>query len=541
MSYQAIGLFVHTIFDKKLPAQMLSGYAFTNSAFILENAGLIKYKQKYQNLYKDVVFGRFSLIEHDGRKVFIRTDPSGQDTLFVFDDGKHWGISNSLLLLTQTLHLHGVKTEFAPESLDAFFVGGGGILGGQIVSNKTAIEHCRLLSPNQYVELNYENKTPTLTVQVLQKPKRSESYEHFLKSFGESWLQRVKAFAAVQRSLSISLSGGVDSRVSKALLHASNVDYQCYSHADSPDDLKVAKQLCFESGALLTSNRSELQPRVNKKSHKFALKDSIRLGLYASAGVYNRFAPVRSFNLHRRINFVGGSLIGPVTMSFDTRKRLEAIELRYGAQGIHVAEEIAAGIKGLGLEVDDPFAMFHHYANFRSRIHYGAAWRTASQTIEVHPCMDSVLLELPELVSKEYIMGNGVPRDIIHMLAPSLGAVEYDAPGKIQSPERTSAYPSLAPKDDLELFFDVDEIEPKSTDLSIAFPSKPGGSREQEKYLRSLFPELESFALEIGFNDSVIAKAKAEIEQGKRLMAYGNIINLYALSHGIDKVLPLID
>lgn len=536
MNTQAFGLFVHTSFDHQRPAEMLNGYAFTATAMVFQTAGLKKYQQAHGRLCDAVTFGRFSLIEHVGQRTYIRSDPSGQDALFVYKYGEIWGVSNSLLLLSETLKQHGVRVELYQPSLDAFFVGGGGIVGGQIVSHETPIQHCKLLPMTQMVVLNHNDTQTSLTIIAVNACTEPSNYQEFLMTFGGQWRQRIRALSQLQRAISISLSGGVDSRVSKSLLQSSDVEYRCYSHAHVPRDLQIAQQLCAVTGAPLTSRRQELEDVPSRDRMRLSTADSIRLGLYSNAGVYNRFAPVQGFNFWRRINFVGGSLIGPVSMRLSVKERLTMLQ-QEGERGEFVANEIIHALMDLDVALDDPFAMFYHYAHFRSRLHYGCAWRTAIQSIEIHPCMDPLLLQLPRVVDREYLMANGVPHDLIQMLTPQLSAIPYDDPNKVSARRWLSEYPEVGEVDDLNCYFDLEAIEPSRHELEQLFSLADAKPATVKQHLSQLFPRLHSFASDIGFEHDMVVRAEQELTSSKRLMAFGSIMNTYVLHFGVESVL----
>lgn len=484
-----------------------NGYAFTNRSLVMNHDGYVKYKKEKGLLFDDIEDGRFILFERGGDVFRMRADPAGQYIIYYYKDKDFWVISDSLLELSKVIANYGVKRKVYQPSVDVFKNERLSLIGGQLVSNNTALDNVKTLGLGEYIELSWEVNHNSFLVKKLPEKKSFIDYEEFLVDFVSSWRGRLGAISKIQKESYLALSGGVDSRAILALWENSlaNKKINCHSHKKYEFEYEIAKQLCSLSNQNFGSGMKGLS------SKSLSAEDSYQLSMCGNASVKTNFGFRRSAIRDPQFHFIGGCAVGSFYMKSSYKARAERLVKQFGEAGENVGNEILLSLQSLGIDKKDPWAMFHHYFNFRARYHYGNEVYTKFGSIQIQPLLDSRLHQIPFLANKEYVEGNGVVRDIISVANGKLLDVPFDSPEKVKA---------MKPQF-LEKLSAVEGVEYScfygDNNNALDFNGVPGMSesdwhKELKIILLSKKSIMSDVALDFGFSDSYIKQALNEIE-----------------------------
>jgi hypothetical protein len=361
-----------------LKESYLSGYAITDGALIIGNEGLKEYyNDGGVKLPTDGRFAGIFLLPNGN--INIRTDQTGQELIYFFEDGGNWAISNSLLLLADTVKSSTKFTAYLP-AIHGFFLKNGIHIGEQQISHRTVFDKIRLLPLTS--ELTVDNRT-----REIKEDRRSfleqfslgldVSYEdHFIETM-ERGAGLLGALQVAGAPLNLFLSGGYDSRLVLCMALANgdlNENFRVSSHEFKADDFRVANSL---------TERFNIPLNVSVPSHKSTLtsSDSIRAYILNSGCNYLPFYPVSSYYIHEGadIRLTGDQPTGwshfAGTALFNGNAEKIANDIRTGLKergtGEAVSKEFLSTFNELQIDKSHPAAMLAHYCAIRSRFHCG--------------------------------------------------------------------------------------------------------------------------------------------------------------------------
>lgn len=501
------------------------GYAFTGSSMVMNLGGYEKYVKENGRLFDHIEDGRFVLFEKSGEFFNLRADPSGQNIIYYFSDANFWVVTDSLLQLSKVLASYGIERAVYQPSVDVFKNERLSLIGGQLVSNNTVLKNVKVLGLNEYIQLSWGKKKDNFQVKNLPSKKVYSDYEELLYNFISSWRGRLGVISNLQKKSYLALSGGLDSRALLALWDNSsaNEKLNCHSHKKIEHEYEIAKQLCDLSGQCFGPGMKGLSSKI------VSAQESYELSMLGNASVKTNFGFRRVAIKDPQIHFIGGCAIGSFYMKSSYKARAARLVKQFGEAGENVANEILISLKSLNVDEKDPWAMFHHYYNFRARYHYGNEVHTQYGAIQVQPLLDSTLHQVSSLVKKDYVEGNGVIRDVISAASSKLLGVSFDSPGKVKS-------------DSIQFSQKLSSIEPREytcydgdvRHFANFYGSK--GMTESEWYsefrniLASKKRPMVELASELGFSDSYIDQAIAEVDafsKGSRMKKSGVLLGLH--------------
>lgn len=490
------------------------GYAFTGKHLVIGEEGYKQFFREQGSLYDLVEDGRFVLVEKKTDCLYrLRTDPSGQCILYYYTDDEYWVVAESLMDLAKGLSAAGKKITPYQPAIDVFNNERLSLIGGQLVSNNTALKGVRVLGLNEEIQISGEDLSK-ISVLSINSSVTFLSYEEFLYKYIASWKGRLKAISELPFNSYLSLSGGVDSRAVLALWSAGGPSKKinCHSHKRHVKEYEIARKICGMADGIFDSGLKGIMPMP------LTPEESFNLSMLGNAGVKTNFGFRRIAATRKQLHFIGGSAIGSFYMKSSFSRRAKRLTKKYGSAGENVANEISVALNELGLSEDDPWAMFHHYYNFRARYHYGNDAYTRFGAVQVHPLLDPRFHRVSELVSRGYVEGNGVVRDVISFSNCNLLNVEFDSPTKVKSKEK-SKHASLEtiPADKYTAYFDENESYNFATpDFQKENISTGDWLEEMSAILKNRKEAMVEFGVSHGFSDDFIKDSVAEVDNYKQ-------------------------
>lgn len=501
------------------------GYAFTSNSLVMNHGGYEKYNKEHGNLFDSVEDGRFLLFEKNGDVFRLRADPAGQSIIYYYINGGFWAISDSLLELSRKIASFGFDRKVYQPSVDVFKNDRLSLIGGQLVSNNTVLEDVKILGLSEYIELSWAAGQDKIKVKSLPEKRSYENYEDFLYDFVSSWRGRLEAISYLKQESYLALSGGVDSRAVIALWGSSAVNKKinCHSHKKYEVEYEIAKQLCSLTNQKFGSGMKGLD------SVSLSPEESYDLSMAGNASVKTNYGFRRNAIVNPQLHFIGGCAVGSFYMKSSYKARATRLAKQFGTAGENVANEILLSLNSLGIDKDNPWAMFYHYYNHRARHHYGNDVYTRFGAIQVQPLLDSRLHQIPYLVDKEYVEGNGVVRDIISVVNEELLAIPFDSPDKVKAKNISfSKKLSSIENSKYKCFY---------SDLNDSFDFSGHNTMPKKDWhngLKSILSKKKNLmadrAVELGFSDFYIRDAIGEIDllnEKAKLKKSGVLLGLY--------------
>lgn len=512
--------------DEEKSNSFFSGYAFTKNSLVVNHNGYSKYHKEEGDLFDSVDDGRFILFEKKGDFFRLRTDPSGQCIIYYYVDKEFWVVSDSLLELSKKLSSAGKSKKAYQPSVDVFKNERLSLIGGQLVSNNTALSNVKTLGLSESIELSWLRSPCHFLVSKLAKKTSYTDYEEFLYDYVSSWKGRLQAVSNLQQESYLALSGGVDSRAILALWSNSPTakKINCHSHKKYELEYEIAKKLCVLADQNFGSGMKGL------KTSFLSPEESYKLSMAGNASIKTNYGFRKNIVENKQLHFIGGCSVGSFYMKSSYKARAARLGKQFGDAGENVANEILLSLQSLGVDQNNPWAMFHHYYNFRARYHYGNEAYTQFGSIQVQPLLDYRLHQIPGIASKEYVEGNGVVRDIIKVANKSLLNVSFDSPEKVKAKEvGLSEKLSTIKAQEYKCFYGDDD---RKLELSGGGYSEAGWHKDLKQILMDKKSLMVDAAVELGFNDAYIQQAVKEIEgfsKSEKLRKSGVLLGLYEI------------
>lgn len=491
-------------------SEFLQGYAFTQDKLIVNNGGYNKYRKDNGKLFEYVSAGRFLLVERaeDSERINIKCDSSGQSIVYYYNDNSIWIISNSLRKISERMYSLGLKIQPYTPAADVFKNDRLSLYGGQVVSNNTVIEGVKVLPINFSITASVNKASYCFSINKLVPEAVSSSYEEFLINFVGSWRGRLQAISSLPKNSFLALSGGVDSRAILALWSQSNAfrKLNCHSHKKYEFEYDIAKRLSKLSGENFGGGLKA------ENTLKLSSVDSYELSMNGNAGIKTNYGFREKIVLDRQVHFIGGCAVGSSYMRKTFEERRGKLVKQFGEVGANVANEILGALNELKIDQNDPWAMFHHYYNFRARYHYGNDAYTQFGSIQCHPLLDHRLHSIASYVDKKYVEENGLVRDVIKVADERLLSIEFDSPDKVKAHDKKlSSLIGQVPDFEYECYYDYQDLDLLADDVFSDYVSKGQEDKGMSDILKSKKESMVDTAILLGFKDSYIKSASEEI------------------------------
>lgn len=510
------------------PVELLRGYAFTNNSLVVNTRGLGKFRRSYYELFFQATAGRFVLFENLlSGKLGIRVDPTGQYSLYYYQDDDFWCIGNSVLSVANRLREEGYAVEPYMPAIDTFKNKRFTLLGGQLLSNNTCVAGIKALPLGHYLLLDYSQKKPSLSCYRFNDQPQFDSYTQLLSEFCSRWVSRTEALAkCFDDPGKLSLSGGVDSRAVLSILSTTQSarHVRCHSNKTKGNEYAIASQLCKETGTKLGLRKPK---QANLDVYP---EDAFAISMHAHAGCKTNFTFPSKVTIDKQLHYIGGCSLGPFYANKSASSRISYLaKNRSASYSKRASKELGLSLDELGSSPDDPFALFHHYYHYRARYHYGNEAYTNLVGVQVHPLMDSLLQDVYRHIDKSYICGNGVVRDIIKITNPDLLKIPFDRDDKIKQVETALDFHQVTINPtDLEIFYDPSEpwVLPELTHYETS-----SSNEWKNQVVAKVTGQLESNRLlfySLGFSGKYVDRALEEVDSyhqnGSLLKASGALL-----------------
>lgn len=411
---------------KNLTTSKLFGYAWTENHLIFGTDGINEYLNNNSELPTE---GRFCgiFLDKNRDKISIYTDFTAQETLYLFQNGEDWAISNSFMLLSKVM---GKKynLSFYPPAANCFHLKNGVHLGEQLISHKTMVKEIIILPITDRIEVNrIDGSLKIIKADYYTKLYRKNiNYYDLILNFLERGSGALEALIDLGLPIDLFLSGGYDSRIVLGML-SKIYSYQdrinVYSHENKLNDFNSAKMLVNHLG--IKNFNLPNQKNINKA---LSASDAIRMYMLSCGGVYLPFYSVRNKSLDKnlsirltgdqpvgRSHFEGRAIFnGSMTkVSTDIYSFLKAQSRNYIDETYN---DFLSVFNDIGIDIKDPLSQLAYYQSIRSRFHCGRNWyKSLGNTFLFTPLMQHDIL-LIDLISQESHYPNKMFADIFSAL-----------------------------------------------------------------------------------------------------------------------------
>lgn len=385
--------------------------------------------------YRD---GRFSAYAVLGEDLCAWTDDMAQDTIYYHVNSLGWGISNSLLGLARQLRKEGVSLSFDHASFASFRLGSGGLFGGQLTSHNTPIKEIKVLPSTQYLVVSgFQRASSTLVVR--QKPERDDRLATISEYVAET-VGLVRSLRDCYSSIDVDLSGGRDSRASFAVaylaLSGREGEYRVHSNKRLVDDYAIAGEVIRSLG--LSEGWTSGNGDRGSAMERYDLWKLGCVGVSLNLSFPNSTALSKSLRVH------GGNFRAVSYARRPAEKMLSKWERDLRHKGYSPAvirefrDQFVEAVEMGEVGIDSSEAMHFHYAEFRSRFHYGReGFKQYSKSI-ITPLLSFKLVDLYRTSYRKGRVGmamsdmNSMLSEIVEIVDPSLARFGYKGEGWIK-------------------------------------------------------------------------------------------------------------
>jgi hypothetical protein len=382
------------------------GYAFDDCSIIFGQDGLNEILDR-KNLNPFELEGRFAGLFRGGLKSVIKTDKTGQELLFYYNQNDYWAVSNSFFLLLKHI-AQKFKLFLHKPAVQGFHIRNGTHIGEQTITHKTMADGIELLPITAHISVDnntadievYSDKFNALFQNSL------DDYEGDLISFLEKGSGLLLALLKMHRPINLTLSGGYDSRIvlgmlliasQKSEFDLSNVHIS--SHEWKENDFNVAKKL--SSLFNLPLNNFE----TKGSSRRISSADSLKLYFISAGGMYLPIYPVTNLSLSENYYFhlTGDEPVGRDYYIGDERYKGTARKVSRDIfdyfRNRNISEEMESEFldqfRMLDVDVDAPDSMIAMYTTLRSRLHGGRnSYKSLGKTFLFTTLIQSSLVSL---------------------------------------------------------------------------------------------------------------------------------------------------
>lgn len=161
-------------------------------------------------------------LEKKQEQIIITTDRIGYGTLYCWNDGGEWAICNSLGYLVNYLKNLNIKISVNTNFTAQYLTGGC----TPFTYKDTFFNEIELIPKYFSVNIDIINKTYSLKLKEISKPVSiiSEQGLYLIDKWANKWIGIFNGLVNNGIHIQLDLSGGMDSRITFALVYASNID-----------------------------------------------------------------------------------------------------------------------------------------------------------------------------------------------------------------------------------------------------------------------------------------------------------------------------
>ena len=446
------------VFSKQHPPQnpFFCGYVFVKSDIIFEQEGADQYLQQTGQYISYGEDGCYTCGLKTKEGFSIGTDYVGNGRVFYYKTIHFWAISNSFYKLVQYLRTVTPEGFFSktrpdltpkPHILQAFNIERP--FGNQLQTFQTTSNSISLLPSDKYINIT-RNRFEIRSVEQT----GIRGYEEHLRNYLNTWLSRIYTALNFRISLSIDITGGLDTRSTLAMFQrvrestdeAIDTHYVTFHSAEREghsDDFRIAQNLAFKYNFILNAHAYRKQSEPRTVEQIYSLWKHVALGTYSpyrlpsphhhpmslslSGGGGECFRP---FYKHESEN----TLINSCKRFFSTQKDF--------SEWKRVVQNDMNKIKPS--ESNSIPTLIYHYRNFRTRFHTGSSAHYRNLML---PLQSRILFDASRSISPILLKTKQISYDIIASCAPELLYDDFDDPNKAPTEDNlaniTIVYPTI--------------------------------------------------------------------------------------------------
>lgn len=274
-----------------LPDHALHGFAYVGVDMICGDIGYSKFRARRGKLISPGLDGSYIVVNRKGNQTFIGTDFSGYSTLFLYQTGGCWAVSNSFLTLARyanrstgnvtadllSLHSHNIKKS----------------LGFQTSLVSMGIKEIHLVPAGHQIVIHHSPDGDTASTEPIWTPKAPAAdpgrYRKAMRTFLTTAAGRMATLLQSDADITCDITGGRDSRTVLAIMLFAarllgiplNDRVHFNSRQNAGTDFDIASQLCGSIDIPL--NRASMQPiakRMIRGDHGYTIWKEQQLGAH---------------------------------------------------------------------------------------------------------------------------------------------------------------------------------------------------------------------------------------------------------------------
>lgn len=424
-----------------MPEQLLHGFAYDGVDLICGNGGYSQFRTRRNRLISPGQDGSYIVVNKIGNRTVIGTDSSGYSTLFLYQSGPHWAVSNSFITLAQHANQGAGKVSADLLSLHSHNIAKS--LGFQTSLMSMGISEIQLLPAGCQIVIHHDPDHDSVTTEPIWTPSRayadSARYNGALRTYLTTVAGQMCTLLQSDADITCDVTGGRDSRsVLAIMLFAArllDIDLNQRVHFNSREnagrDYAIAHQLCATIGVTLNHPATEsLAKRSIHGDHAYTIWKQQQLGAHHQI----MFPLIHRDSTHFWLSGNGGEShrcrhsFGP---SPDVAHYFKTVSKKFPTPEIRdqflerMLEDLETQRRNAISDSNDLMLLYRAY---RDRMHHG---RRSRMFNAITPLSSKLLRRASDHCDRENWDKGLVLADIMASLAPDLLQIPYenDYPG----------------------------------------------------------------------------------------------------------------
>lgn len=433
--------FLFTDQDPPTQQQFFRGYAFVGSDYVYGGSGAMRFETETGQRIGGGLDGCYINMRHSEGAWIFESGHGGFRNLFYYHDGTKWAVSDSFVRINEYLRsaFNYAKPHYA--ALASYGKANG---FKQLTSFKTAAHGVRLVPFNcSLVVDRYGAKTVR---DASHEVGAGAAYEDAIGRHVGKWIGRFQTLLRdPELHFRLDLTGGRDSRTNFGIyiaaqerLLAAGVEFvpaklHCGSVAGDQRDLEVATEVASAFGVELNDARPMPRVLLDGEQRYKRWRESC-------LGTYHPMYLASTAMIPTVVEIGGGGAPNhrrtlEAQVGSDDHEDFIAIARRRAVNGLF-ATEIDADLRDtfseLSGQVKEENLLSEYYLHLRGRFHTG---RPPKYRVSFHPFISKELDEARSVADLERLRASQMNYDVMHMTAPALLDIPFDAESKSPSRE----------------------------------------------------------------------------------------------------------
>lgn len=210
--------------------------------------------------FKDTRDGCYVIIRKFPEEIIVSQDLNGSYGLYLYQNGDYFALSNSLLLLAETLALHGHRLTLNQDYLDAFLLNGytmESCLSTPFLEITELMRNVTVRIDRKHKVIEFEDRELyDQTVDIA-----SQEAMDILDEWYAKWTGVIHGLGVRNEHLCVDLSGGFDSRLTfllflgarldKNIIHVGSYESELHTY---DEDWKIANEIASRYGFFINTS-----------------------------------------------------------------------------------------------------------------------------------------------------------------------------------------------------------------------------------------------------------------------------------------------